>query len=81
MKFSPNSLSLLSIIAGVGFLLSLESHWAIALLVLSLLLDGIDGTGAIATGKSSKFGALVDSVADRFVEGLWAIALYLLGAP
>ncbi|MFM2202385.1 MAG: hypothetical protein RL673_44, partial [Actinomycetota bacterium] len=36
---------------------------------------------AIATGKSSKFGALVDSVADRFVEGLWAIALYLLGAP
>lgn len=81
MKFSPNSLSLLSIIAGVGFLLSLESHWAIALLVLSLLLDGIDGTVAIATGKSSKFGALVDSVADRFVEGLWAIALYLLGAP
>lgn len=81
LKFSPNSLSLLSILAAAGFLLTVESHWAIALLVLSLLLDGIDGTVAIATGKSSKFGALVDSVSDRLVEGLWAIALYLLGAP
>ncbi|MFM8937899.1 MAG: CDP-alcohol phosphatidyltransferase family protein [Actinomycetota bacterium] len=81
LRLSPNSLSLLSIFAAGGFLLTLESHWAIALLVLSLLLDGIDGTVAIATGKSSKFGALVDSVADRLVEGLWAIALYLLGAP
>ena len=81
MKFSPNSLSLLSILAAAGLLLTVESHWAIALLVLSLLLDGIDGTVAIATGKSSKFGALVDSVSDRLVEGLWAIALYLLGAP
>jgi archaetidylinositol phosphate synthase len=81
LRLSPNSLSLLSIFAAVGFLLALESHWAITLLVLSLLLDGIDGTVAIATGKSSKFGALVDSVADRLVEGLWAMALYLLGAP
>jgi archaetidylinositol phosphate synthase len=81
LRLSPNTLSLLSIFAAAGFLLALESHWAIALLVLSLLLDGIDGTVAIATGKSSKFGALVDSVADRFVEGLWAIAFYLLGAP
>ncbi len=81
LRLSPNSLSLLSIFAAVGFLLALESHWAITLLVLSLLLDGVDGTVAIATGKSSKFGALVDSVADRLVEGLWAMALYLLGAP
>ncbi len=81
LRLSPNSLSLLSIFAAVGFLLALESHWAITLLVLSLLLDGVDGTVAIATGKSSKFGALVDSVADRLVEGLWAVALYLLGAP
>ncbi len=81
LRLSPNSVSLLSIFAAVGFLLALESHWAITLLVLSLLLDGVDGTVAIATGKSSKFGALVDSVADRLVEGLWAVALYLLGAP
>jgi archaetidylinositol phosphate synthase len=81
LKLSPNSLSLLSILAAGGFLFLIDSHWAIALLVLSLLLDGIDGTVAILTEKSSKFGALVDGVADRIVEGLWAIALYALGAP
>ena len=81
LRFSPNSLSLLSILAAISFVFTINSHWAIALLVLSLLLDGIDGTVAIATGKSSKYGAMVDSVSDRLVEGLWAIALYLLGAP
>jgi phosphatidylglycerophosphate synthase len=81
LKFSPNVLSFMSILAALGFILVIESHWAIALLVISLLLDGIDGTVAIATEKSSKFGALVDGVADRVVEGMWAIALYLLGAP
>ena len=81
LRFSPNVLSLMSILAALGFILVIESHWAIALLVISLLLDGIDGTVAIATEKSSKFGALVDGVADRIVEGMWAIALYLLGAP
>ena len=65
----------------MSFVFTLETHWAISLLVLSLLLDGIDGTVAIITGKSSKFGAMVDAVADRLVESLWAIALYLLGAP
>ena len=81
MRFSPNSLSILSIFAAMSFVFTLETHWAISLLVLSLLLDGIDGTVAIITGKSSKFGAMVDAVADRLVESLWAIALYLLGAP
>ena len=81
LKLSPNSLSLLSILAAGGFLFLIDSHWAIALLVISLLLDGIDGTVAILAQKSSKFGALIDGVADRIVEGLWAIALYILGAP
>ena len=65
----------------MAFVLTVETHWAILLLVFSLLLDGVDGTVAIITGKNSKFGAMVDAVADRLVESLWAIALYLLGAP
>lgn len=81
MRLSPNSLSILSIFAAIAFVLTVETHWAISLLVLSLLLDGVDGTVAIITGKNSKFGAMVDAVADRLVESLWAIALYLLGAP
>ena len=81
LRVSPNFLSLLSIVAAIGLIFKIDSQWAVALLVLSLLFDGIDGTVAISTGKISKFGALVDALADRIVEGLWAIALYLLGAP
>lgn len=81
LRISPNFLSILSIGAAIAFLVRIESHWAIFFLVLSLLLDGIDGTVAISTGKSSKFGALVDAVADRIVEGIWAYAFFALGAP
>ena len=81
LRISPNFLSLLSIGAAIVFLVRIDSHWAIFFLVLSLLLDGIDGTVAISTGKSSKFGALVDAVADRIVEGIWAYAFFALGAP
>jgi len=81
LRISPNTLSLLSVLAAIAFLLNIDSYGAIFLLVLSLLFDGIDGTVAISTGKSSKFGAVVDAVADRIVEAIWAYAFYLLGAP
>ena len=81
LRISPNLLSLLSIFMGIAFLASIESNWTILFLILSLLLDGIDGTVAICTGKTSRYGAVVDAVADRLVEATWAIGLTLLGAP
>jgi len=54
---------------------------AIALLVFSLIADGIDGSLAILTGKVSRWGALLDGFIDRIVEALWAYSLFLLGAP
>ena len=65
LRISPNTLSLLSVLAAIAFLLNINSY----------------GTVAISTGKSSKFGAVVDAVADRIVEAIWAYAFYLLGAP
>ncbi|MEY3711043.1 MAG: hypothetical protein RLZZ99_864 [Actinomycetota bacterium] len=81
LRISPNFLSVASILVGAAFIWKIESNWSALLLVLSLALDGIDGTLAITTGKTSRFGALLDSVADRLVESLWAYGLYLLGAP
>lgn len=81
LRVSPNFLSVASILVGAAFIWKIESNWSALLLVLSLALDGIDGTLAITTGKTSRFGALLDSVADRLVESLWAYGLYLLGAP
>jgi phosphatidylglycerophosphate synthase len=81
LRISPNLLSVASVFAGSAFIWKIESNWSLFFLVLSLALDGIDGTLALTTGKSSKFGALVDAVADRIVESLWAYGFYLLGAP
>lgn len=81
LRVSPNLLSLLSILSAIMFLLVIDSNWNIFFLVISLLFDGIDGTVAILTKKSSNFGAIVDAVADRVVEAIWAYGFYLLGAP
>ena len=76
-RVSPNFLTICSLIVSIP-LISRPNYWWLAL--LSLLLDGIDGSLAIISKRVSKFGALLDSVADRCVEFLWAIALFKLGA-
>lgn len=81
LLITPNALSYISILAGGTFLLLAKSNWAILLLVLSLLLDGIDGSVAILGDKTTKYGALLDSVADRIVEAFWILGLYVMGAP
>lgn len=81
LRITPNSLSYISILVGATFLLTISSDWAILLLVLSLLLDGIDGSVAILGGKITRYGALLDSVADRIVEVFWLLGLYMIGAP
>lgn len=81
LRISPNALSIFSVFAGIGFLLNLNEVWSLAFLVLSLLLDGIDGTVAIITSKTTKFGALIDAISDRVVEAIWAYGFFLLGAP
>jgi len=50
-------------------------------LVLSLFADGIDGSVAIYQKRSSRFGAILDSVADRISEALWFYVAYQIGAP
>ena len=45
------------------------------------MFDGIDGSLAIVTRVTSKFGAFTDSFVDRLSEIFWALALYELGAP
>lgn len=81
LRVTPNGLTLSSLLFGALFVLLIESNWSIAFLVLSLLADGLDGTMAIITGRVSKWGAALDGVVDRVVETLWAVGLFLLGAP
>ena len=80
-RISPNAVTLGGVIAALGLVLSARTWWGPVLIVLSLVLDGIDGSLAIITGKSSTRGALWDSLADRISEALWVIAFYRIGAP
>jgi phosphatidylglycerophosphate synthase len=59
--------------------LTSNSIWAPIFLVFSLICDGVDGSLALISNKSSKMGAVLDSIVDRFTEIFWVLALYQLG--
>ena len=81
LRVSPNFLSLLGVIAAIFTYVQAQRNFALGILILSLLFDGLDGTVAILSGMASKRGAMVDSIADRIGETFWALAFYKLGAP
>lgn len=70
-KMNPNSISFLAsiigVIAGLFFLFG-KSATAGILLLLSGILDTFDGTVARLGQRTSKFGAVLDSSLDRYVE-------------
>ncbi len=81
LRITPNLLTLAGLIFAIA-LWQFPNSWPAALfLVLSLFFDGIDGSLAIYSRVTSKFGAFTDSFVDRLSEVFWALALYKLGAP
>lgn len=81
LRISPNILTLLGLASAIGTAVIPHSYWAIALVALSLLFDGIDGSVAIFQRRESAWGATLDSVADRISEAAWVYALYQVGIP
>jgi phosphatidylglycerophosphate synthase len=66
----PHALSVSQIVGGFVLLALVPSHprLAFVLLPVLLLLDGLDGALARATGKASAFGAIVDQYCDHIRE-------------
>jgi len=54
---------------------------ATVVVVLSALVDGVDGTVARMTDSASALGGVLDALADRLSELLALLAVLLLGAP
>jgi CDP-diacylglycerol--glycerol-3-phosphate 3-phosphatidyltransferase len=54
---------------------------AAPVVVLSGLLDGLDGAVAVVARRTSRWGALADSLADRVSDAAYCAALWALGAP
>jgi phosphatidylglycerophosphate synthase len=79
VRVTPNSLTFLGLIFGILLYLNANNLWAPLILVISLICDGLDGSLAIITNKSTKWGALLDSTVDRVTEVFWVLALYRLG--
>ena len=78
LRLTPNGLTLLGVIFSIAALSAPQV--AVVLIPLSLAMDGIDGSLAIIQNRSSKKGALYDSLADRLSEACWAAIFYLMGA-
>ncbi len=81
IRVTPNFLTLAGLVSAIALWQFADSWIAAIFLVLSLFFDGIDGSLAIVSRATSKFGAFTDSFVDRLSEIFWALALYKLGAP
>jgi phosphatidylglycerophosphate synthase len=85
-RVAPDLLTLAGLAAGgavVGFT-SLGGWWVLtagALVVVSALLDNLDGAVAVMTDRATRWGSVLDSVTDRICDGLYLTALWVLGAP
>jgi CDP-diacylglycerol--glycerol-3-phosphate 3-phosphatidyltransferase len=54
---------------------------AVGVVVLAGLLDNLDGAVAILSGRTTRWGYVLDSLADRLSDAAYLLALWLLGAP
>ncbi|QCK86182.1 CDP-alcohol phosphatidyltransferase family protein [Phreatobacter aquaticus] len=80
---TPNTLTLFSLVpaAAAGIAAATGSlAWAALFLLLSGVLDLLDGPLARATGRTTRFGALLDSTLDRVSDALPLLGLTALFA-
>jgi CDP-diacylglycerol--glycerol-3-phosphate 3-phosphatidyltransferase len=85
-RLSPLAATALGLLAAAVAVLPARAGgpWLLAagvLVGLSGLLDSLDGALAIATGRASRRGFVLDSVVDRLTEVAYSGALWAAGAP
>jgi phosphatidylglycerophosphate synthase len=85
-RFSPDAITVLGGLVSLGVvgLAALGGRWvllAAAVVVLSALLDNLDGAVAVMRDRATSWGYVLDSVVDRVSDGLYLVALWVVGAP
>ncbi|MGN6611338.1 MAG: CDP-alcohol phosphatidyltransferase family protein, partial [Angustibacter sp.] len=86
LRVSPNAVTVLGVLVAAAVLpLALAGgRWpllAAPVVVVSGVVDNLDGAVAVLTGRTSRWGALADALADRVSDVGYVVALWLLGAP
>lgn len=83
---SPDAVTYASLVVSAlaAALAALGGRWlllATLVLVVSGLLDNLDGAVAVLTGRTTRWGYVLDSVVDRLSDLLYLVALVAVGAP
>ena len=81
---SPNGFTLLTIFSAIAtfYFLVIEDFLVAAIFILVTgFLDFIDGSVARFLRKSTKFGAYLDTIADRYVEFIIILAFIFIALP
>lgn len=83
---APDLLTLAGLLVTLGAvgLAAAGGRWpllAALVVVLSGFGDNLDGAVAVLSDRVSRWGYVLDSVVDRVCDGLYLLALWVLGAP
>jgi phosphatidylglycerophosphate synthase len=80
---SPNSVTCAAGLFAAGSVFVARRAPACAAIAVlgSVVLDGVDGAVAIASGRVTDRGAALDSMGDRIADACFGLALWRLGAP
>ncbi len=84
LGLSPNQWTFLTIIPtliALYFLIERQFLIAAGFFILSAFIDLVDGSVARIMGKVSKLGAYLDTIMDRYVEGIIVFGLLFAGLP
>ncbi|OIO46650.1 MAG: hypothetical protein AUJ31_01380 [Parcubacteria group bacterium CG1_02_39_15] len=81
LSLTPNQYTLLSLffaILAFWFLIKANLIWALSFFLVAAFLDFIDGAVAKYARKETKEGAYLDTICDRYVEGIILLGFLFL---
>lgn len=84
LPVTPNQWTLLSVVfALIGLHFTINFNFLLALIsfFVSGILDFIDGSVARAKNMSSNTGAYIDTIVDRYIEGIMFLGLLFVSLP
>lgn len=84
LPVTPNQWTLLSVVfALIGLHFTINFNFLLALIsfFISGILDFIDGSVARAKNMSSNTGAYIDTIVDRYIEGIMFLGLLFVSLP
>jgi CDP-diacylglycerol--glycerol-3-phosphate 3-phosphatidyltransferase len=86
MRIPPDAVTVLGLVVALAAvaIAAQGDRWPIvaaAVLVLSGLVDNLDGAVAVMTGRTTRWGYVLDSAVDRIADAAYVVAFFALGAP